>query len=243
MKSKILIDLNNVAFILHKGNNLNKRGLQDYISRLQSDLDAEQVEVILDSPASLYWRKSLYKDYKGNRKDRKKDPKLKKNLFTLCQELPSITCIDRLEADDVIASQVRSRKLGLYYVVSSDGDFKQLAFYNCFKQYNPLKRKILETTKRDAVKVLVTKILKGDGKDNIKKSHNQKAIKTLNLDLVVDKICEDILEKSQDISIFEVQDLGLEGIFWNNLSLAFDMDEDKFQLNFRLLDLIQNHVI
>ena len=231
------IDLNNIGYILGNSNQLHRKGLLKFTDGLRRGLRTRKFVILDDSKP--YFRKIFYPDYKANRKPRKVD--YKKAMKALRQECEDIICaVPRMEVDDLMGVLARDERLEKLIAVSNDSDFKQFYAFRKFSQFLPQKRSSLKFDRRKCFEKFVTTILKGDeGKDNIKKSHNHRQIRTKKLGPVLDRVFKDVLQASQEAQIRTITDLPLQDIIWQNLSEAWDMDEGKFGINFDLNCLIQ----
>lgn len=125
------------------------------------------------------WRKSIYPDYKGNRKKGRDESEINFEEFyeildKFINDLKElfkniyIMRINNCEADDVIAvmtEEFSKDKLNDIELISTDKDFIQLQKYKNFKQFNPIKKEYVKSInpKRD----LEIKIIIGDKSDNI----------------------------------------------------------------------------
>lgn len=146
--------------------------LMSYIYKFNSD----RVVIALDSRDT--WRKSIFPEYKGKRKDARDKsiidfdkffsiyPDFEKELMETFKSLIFIK-VPTVEADDTIALLAKhySKRNVEVICVSNDGDLSQLLKYKNFTQWNPITRKNIEIF--DPVKYLNAKILKGDDSDNI----------------------------------------------------------------------------
>lgn len=234
----VLVDFNNITFGLHKRRTLNTTGLNLYKHQLGQQFNTSNVVVISDAKSDTYWRKDIFPEYKAHRKKADLDESFKEGLNDIYAN-SDVTVIDGLEADDIIADEVRDSAAKEVYVISADGDFKQLSIFNKFKQVNPGTLKEMKTSKKEGIGVLVTKILKGDRKDNVPKSHTQGRILTKDLDVVIDGIYNLIISHVKNQKIKDIKDVNLQDIFWIYLKAKFNMVEEQYKLNFKLLNLIQ----
>lgn len=135
--------------------------------------------VCVDNSTSGYWRRDYSHYYKKNRKlDREESQFDWEGFFTalhtivdeLGTNMPYIVMNkDKVEADDHIAVLTRILT-GLGHpvvIVSSDGDFTQLHKYPGVKQWSPMHKKWVKTKSGDSLMDCVTKVVKGDKKDNV----------------------------------------------------------------------------
>lgn len=135
--------------------------------------------VCVDNSTSGYWRRDKAAYYKKNRKlDREESPfdweGLFNSLHIIVNELETympyvVMNIDKVEADDHIAvlAKYLSNKGHPVVIISSDGDFTQLHKYPNVKQWSPMQKKWVKTKSGDALVDCVTKVVKGDKKDNV----------------------------------------------------------------------------
>ena len=240
-RSIILFDLNNISYVLHKGNKLSMDGLMEYVSGWFPSCNTSNFKIVSDSKKSTYWRKKLYPDYKENRKP-SADERFNKLLYELklaLQGQPFYVCQEILEADDIVATYARNAAYDRVTCISADSDFHQLTFYSRFVQISPLKKEVEVVSKREAIGTLVGKVLKGDPKDNIKKSHTQIKIKTEDLTIVKDRVYANLVDYVKRYPHIGAQDLPLRRIVWEELNTMFAMDRGMFDLNFTLINLIQ----
>lgn len=240
-RSIILFDLNNISYVLHKGNKLSMDGLMEYVSGWFPSCNTSNFKIVSDSKKSTYWRKKLYPDYKENRKP-SADERFNKLLYELklrLQGQPFYVCQEVLEADDIVATYARNTAYDKVTCISADSDFHQLTFYSRFVQISPLKKEVEVVSKREAIGTLVGKVLKGDPKDNIKKSHTQIKIKTEDLTIVKDRVYTNLVDYVKRYPEIGAQDLPLRRIVWEELNVMFAMDRGMFDLNFTLINLIQ----
>lgn len=241
-RSVILFDLNNISFILHKAKKLHLEGLEEYVSKWFSRCSTSNFRVVVDSSKMSYWRKKIYPEYKENRKP-VEDAKFTKALFDLKNKLKSkdyLLVHEGLEADDIISSFARCEDYDRITCVSADSDFQQLSFYSRFDQISPLTNVDVKVSKKDAVEVLITKVLKGDSKDNIKKSHKQRCVKSEEMEEITNVVFKRIVQEVVYNPEIKAQDLPLREIIWEELSSRVTMDRGLFDLNFTLINLIQD---
>lgn len=135
--------------------------------------------VCVDNSKSGYWRRDYSDYYKRNRsKDREDSMFDWEGLFNamhiIIDELETnmpytIMNKDKIEADDHIAvlTEFLTSKGHPVVIVSSDGDFTQLHKYPNVKQWSPMQKKWVKTKSGDSLLDCVTKVVKGDKKDNV----------------------------------------------------------------------------
>lgn len=135
--------------------------------------------VCVDNSKSGYWRRDYAHYYKKNRKlDREESLFDWEGLFEalhiivdeLGANMPYIVMNkDKIEADDHIAVLTRllTSQGHPVVIISSDGDFTQLHKYPGVKQWSPMQKKWVKTKSGDSLMDCVTKVVKGDKKDNV----------------------------------------------------------------------------
>lgn len=138
-----------------------------------------QMIVCVDNSKSGYWRRQHSHYYKKNRSLDREESKfdwtgLFEALHTIVDELEKympyiVMNIDTVEADDHIGVLVQylSNKGHPVVVISSDGDFSQLHKYPNVRQWSPMQKKWVKTKTGDSLLDCVTKVVKGDKKDNV----------------------------------------------------------------------------
>ena len=128
---------------------------------------------------STSWRKEKFANYKAKRKTSRDESPLDWSKFfgflngirdEIAEEMPyPVVHVDRAEADDVIATLVKSTqefgKNEPVMIVSSDKDFIQLQRYSNVKQFSPMKRAALKI--EDPAFYKFEHICKGDTSDGV----------------------------------------------------------------------------
>ena len=128
---------------------------------------------------STSWRKEAYPQYKAKRKSNRDESPLDwGHFFTLINGVRDeikenmhypVVQADRAEADDIIATLVKStQEFGQsepVMIVSSDKDFFQLHRYSNVKQFSPMKRDFAEVD--DAEFYKFDHICRGDSSDGV----------------------------------------------------------------------------
>lgn len=137
------------------------------------------IVLCFDNAEGGYWRRQRVPYYKQNRKEDRAESTFPfecyfRHLAVVKQELKDvfpyiILDIPSAEADDCIAVSVKHLSLSgkKTLIISADGDFKQLQVYDNVKQWSPTQKKEIKVTKHEAQIEKMTKILKGDRKDNV----------------------------------------------------------------------------
>ena len=124
--------------------------------------DPDRVVVALDVKDS--WRKGLYPQYKGQRKDArdasiidyekffKLYPSFESDMRKVFKSLAFITA-PTAEADDIIAVLAKKfEKTNTQLIcVSNDGDLNQLLKYKNYSQYNPIKKTMVEVLSKSII--------------------------------------------------------------------------------------------
>jgi len=165
-----------------------------------------------DSHSKSYWRKEIYPEYKGQRKELKEKSSIDfdkfyamlnvftkefREAFTNCYYLE----ISRCEADDIIA--IISKKIhhnDQVIVITSDNDMVQLMTNPNVKIHDPIKKAFKKSVNPKID--LEIKILTGDSGDNIdnvkRRLGEKTAIKILNEGL--DKFLDETEKKAKEIT-------------------------------------------
>jgi len=123
------------------------------------------------------WRKEIYKDYKGQRKEARRKSSIDfekfypvmdsfltdfKKVFGNIYSIKNEGC----EADDIIAVLCREKMMNMKkIIITTDNDMIQLLKIPKVKIYNPVKKKFIESINPQMD--LEVKILTGDTSDNI----------------------------------------------------------------------------
>jgi len=182
----LIIDLNNLAYrVLHIAHSSAPDDIEfNYWKYLMINsiftslkiFDPTKVIIAIDHPNS--WRKSVYSEYKANRKENRKASAIDFDQFYKVLDAFLISFkevfsnfyvlkVDRCEADDIIAIVAKELFSGMTkIIVSMDSDLHQLLQYKGVKVYNPIEKKFIESL--NPKYMLEIKILTGDKTDNIK---------------------------------------------------------------------------
>lgn len=219
-----------------------------YLNRI---IDPTRIIVIWDGKGGSGNRQNLNPDYKAQRAnarithwglyDSKEEETeaLVGQIYRTQEYLMTLPihqiCLDKLEADDIIAylAKVGSSSNKKVTIVSSDKDFLQLVDDNV-QVYAPIKKKIIDNTNIvDEIKVLpqnynVVKALLGDNSDNLQgvKGLGIKTLVSEWKELTTDKVTlQDIYDKCD-------QQLETKKIFAKIL-----YNWDKVETNFKIMDL------
>lgn len=141
----------------------------------------EYGDVVITSDGRGYWRKEYFPQYKGTRKKNREQSDFNWTfIFETLNEIRDdlrehfpykVLCLQRCEADDVIAALVEStQEFGRHepvMIISSDKDFKQLHVYDNVKQFSPMLKKQVTVNKKELHPWLIEHIVKGDSGDGI----------------------------------------------------------------------------
>ena len=134
-------------------------------------------KVVIAYDSAPYWRKLLYPEYKGKRKQQRKESSLDYGAFMeVLNEFEESfrDCFknfvhlkhESIEADDIIACLVKELHTSINItIVTGDGDYKQLLKYPNVTLYDPIKKK--EISPLNVEKELQLKVILGDTSDNI----------------------------------------------------------------------------
>jgi len=149
----------------------------------------EYGQLVICCDGRKYWRKEFFEHYKASRKKARDASDLNwKLIFDTLSEMRDdidnvfpykVIHVERAEADDVIATLAQwtqENELvteGLVeeaqpiLILSSDGDFKQLQEYSNVKQWSPMQKKYVTTTKQELHHKKIEHIVKGDAGDGV----------------------------------------------------------------------------
>lgn len=122
------------------------------------------------------WRKDVYKDYKANRAVGRAESIIDFDKFyevngqfiedfrNIAQNMQFLQ-VSGCEADDLIATIVKTQQQAEVIVQSSDRDFYQLFKYKNYKQWDAIKKEYIQVANPETY--LTEKIILGDAGDNI----------------------------------------------------------------------------
>jgi hypothetical protein len=136
----------------------------------------EYGEMIIACDDKNYWRKQIFPYYKANRKKNRDESEINwTNVFDIFNKVKQeikdnlpypVIQVDTAEADDIIASLVKSTNdQHKILILSGDKDFVQLQTQSNVKQYDPVRKKWI--THDNPERFLQEHILKGDVGDGI----------------------------------------------------------------------------
>jgi len=183
----IIIDFNQVMIsnlMMQLGNHTNvpiEEGLFRHmvINSLRSykqKFGNEYGEMVIACDDKNYWRKQIFPYYKANRKKNREESEINwTNVFDIFNRIKQeikdnlpypVIQVDTAEADDIIASLVKSTNdAHKILILSGDKDFVQLQTQPNVKQYDPVRKKWINHDNPE--RYLVEHILKGDAGDGI----------------------------------------------------------------------------
>ena len=184
----IIVDLNQVMisnFMAQIGNHTNIKIEEDLLRHMvlnslrgyNAKFRNEYGEMVIACDDRGSWRRAIYPYYKANRKkDREKSEidwhMVFESLNKIREELKEyfpyrVIQIETAEADDVIGTLCQefgntSQKI---LIISGDKDFRQLHSYMNVRQYDPVRKKMIEENSPD--RYLKEHIMKGDRGDGV----------------------------------------------------------------------------
>lgn len=132
-------------------------------------------DIVICADAPNPWRRDIFPHYKANRKKARDDSAIDwtavyQNIYTVFDELKEhfpYKClkVDKVEADDILATLTKYVTDEDHVVVSNDKDMVQLAMRQNVQVYSTLKAQYL--SEENPEKALFFHILKGDTSDGI----------------------------------------------------------------------------
>lgn len=132
-------------------------------------------QIVIAADSYKYWRREFFPYYKANRKKSRDESKLDwtrifECMNTIKAELKEFMPykyieVESAEADDIIATLVKTYQDERILIVSGDGDFKQLQKFKHVTQYDTVGKKFVKVD--DPYQFLKEHILKGDAGDGI----------------------------------------------------------------------------
>lgn len=144
-----------------------------YFNKFKIDLD----DMIIMAQDFSSWRKEEEKKYKAQRDEYRQKQEKQEWWLGQYEEFNSLykklnyalpyywIKIWLVEADDIASVCCRRYKDKEIYLVSSDADWEQLAFFTNVKIFSPITKKFKEI--KNPTKILLNKITKGDKSDNL----------------------------------------------------------------------------
>lgn len=194
-----------------------------------------KIVIACDGPS--YWRREVFKEYKGNRKkDRDNNSILDWSLIfealaLVRQELIdyfpyNVIHLDRCEADDIIACLTKEYRTELgkqepIMIISSDVDMNQLQKYNEVSQYSPMTKKLIKVNRKQINEYLINTFVKGQKKDGIP-SYKQSD----------DALIKEDKERAPAVSAKTLQkfmELGID-------ACTNDLEKARYQRNQKMMD-------
>ena len=135
----------------------------------------EYGEMVIACDNTNYWRRQAFPYYKANRKKAQEKSEMDwKSIFECMNKIRAelkeffpyrVIDIESAEADDIIATLVRTNPFETILILSGDKDFIQLHTYGNVKQYDPVRKKYIKHDNPD--RYLAEHILKGDSGDGV----------------------------------------------------------------------------
>ena len=180
----ILVDFTQIAIggimvALNRGEKLDEDLVRHLVLNslryYRSKFNEKYGELIICCDSKHYWRRDYFPNYKANRKKERQSTGhdwdvifecLNKVRDELREHFPyKVLEVYGAEADDIIATLVRSARLGeLSLILSSDKDFIQLHGYQV-DQFSPVSKKLLNN--ENPTNYLREHIIKGDRSDGV----------------------------------------------------------------------------
>lgn len=180
----ILVDFSAIAVANIAVQKLNEEGMIRHmilntLRMYRTKFKSEYGELVLACDGPNNWRKSVYPEYKANRRKTREESTFDWNkAFTIMNNVREeikenfpykVLHIDGCEADDIIATLVEnSQEFGQYediMIVSGDKDFAQLQKYDNVKQFSPVQKKYI--VEKNPRAFLVEHIMRGDASDGV----------------------------------------------------------------------------
>lgn len=181
MSKNIIVDMNNIAWIIRHASQLDSKKVEDYaveyIAMSMIDLtcnvfkENQGTGILCAYDSSNVWRKTIYADYKNRDHDDiyheavRDAVDLTKEFFDTVTNV-STAKVSFSEADDIIAVAVQENDADCENVIiSSDKDFVQLLKNKGTSLYSPSQKTYRES--EDPEYDLFLKCVRGDRNDNI----------------------------------------------------------------------------
>jgi hypothetical protein len=182
----IIVDLNQVMLsnlMVQLGNHTNAQIEENMVRHMvlnsirgfKNKFGEEYGELVIACDNTNVWRKKEFPYYKANRKKNQEKSELDWKAIFEClgkirQELKDffpyrVIDVESAEADDVIATLVKTYHDNKILIMSGDKDFIQLHKYPNVKQYDPVRKKFIKH--EDPERYLEEHILKGDSGDGV----------------------------------------------------------------------------
>ena len=185
----IIVDLNQIvisnlmgSLAIHSqevNEDLLRHMVLNSIRQIRNQFVKDYGEMVIACDDRNYWRKEVFPYYKASRKKARSKVNVNWNEFyesfgKIREELrdifpyPTIK-VDTAEADDIISTLVHAegRELGgePILIISADKDFMQLQKFSNVEQYDPIRKRWLNTP--DAHSYLIEHIIRGDTGDGV----------------------------------------------------------------------------
>lgn len=223
----IIVDLNQTMisnFMAQIGNHTNIKIEEDLLRHMilnsirgyNAKFKAEYGELVIACDDRRSWRRNMFPYYKANRKKAREKSEIDWNsVFEVLEKVRSelkeyfpyrVIQVSTAEADDVIGTLCHEfgNTMERILIVSGDKDFKQLQTYMNVRQYDPVRKRWLDTNSPD--RFLKEHIMKGDSGDGIPNflsrddtfvvAGRQKPLRTQKLDQWVEMQPEEFCDES-----------------------------------------------
>ena len=182
----IIVDLNQVMLsnlLMQLGNHTNAQLEENMVRHMilnslrsyKTKFGDEYGEMVIACDNTNYWRRQAFPYYKANRKKAQEKSEMDwKSIFECMNKIRAelkeffpyrVIDIESAEADDIIATLVRTNPFETILILSGDKDFIQLHTYGNVKQYDPVRKKYIKHDNPD--RYLAEHILKGDSGDGV----------------------------------------------------------------------------
>jgi hypothetical protein len=147
------------------------------LSYLKMKFEYEYGELVICVDNKSNWRKDVYSEYKGNRKNKRDESKIDYSSFyelqdDIIDELDKhfpfrVLRVEKCEADDIVGVLAKTYSaVENTVVISSDKDFKQVLEYGA-KLFDPIAKVFVNMSNDELKEWKIEHILLGDAADNI----------------------------------------------------------------------------
>lgn len=243
MTTNTIIDISNITHVVRhtlfkKNDTFSKSLLIGAVIKLVISLSKKYKAdgILIAGDSKNVWRKDLYSDYKGNRKELRDEyhhlviesiVELQE-FFNNYTNIPYIS-VDRAEADDIIAVACQLNKHG-NVIISSDKDFVQLLDSKT-KLYAPTLK--TERTSDNVEFDLFVKCIRGDMGDNIQSAYPRVRTK------VLEEAWTDTYKMTNVLEATRKDGKVVKDVFYLNKTLI-DLTEQPIELRDTIKDELSN---
>jgi len=182
----IIVDMNQVMLsnlLMQLGNHTNAQLEENMVRHMvlnslrsyRQKFADEYGEMVIACDNTNYWRKKAFPYYKANRKKSQDKSELDwKSIFECMNKIRAelkeffpykVIDIESAEADDIIATLVKTNTDEDILILSGDKDFIQLHAYPHVKQYDPTRKRWIQHD--NPQRYLLEHVLKGDSGDGV----------------------------------------------------------------------------